>query len=51
MSRDDTGSGHGVTGGVHVMHANTVAVDLAKDMFELASTDDRGRDVERKRLS
>ncbi len=31
------------------MHAITVAIDLAKDVFELASADDRGRVVERKR--
>ena len=33
------------------MHAITVAIDLAKDVFELAFADERGRVVERKRLS
>ena len=33
------------------MHASTVAIDLAKEVFELAFADDRGRVVERKRLS
>lgn len=33
------------------MHASTVAIDLAKDVFELAFADDRGRVLERKRLS
>ena len=33
------------------MHASTVAIDLAKDVFELAFADERGRVVERKRLS
>jgi transposase len=32
------------------MHASTVAVDLAKDVFELAFTDAQGRVIERKRL-
>jgi transposase len=33
------------------MHATTVAIDLAKDVFELAFADSRGRIIERKRLS
>jgi transposase len=33
------------------MHATTVAVDLAKDVFELAFADAQGRVIERKRLS
>ncbi|KAF1688610.1 IS110 family transposase [Pseudoxanthomonas koreensis] len=33
------------------MHAITVAIDLAKDVFELAFADERGQVVERKRLS
>lgn len=33
------------------MHATTVAIDLAKDVFELAFADVHGRIVERKRLS
>lgn len=33
------------------MHATTVAVDLAKDVFELAFADPGGRIVERKRLN
>jgi len=33
------------------MNAITVAVDLAKTVFELAITDEQGRLVERKRLS
>lgn len=33
------------------MHATTVAIDLAKDVFELAFADAGGRIVERKRLS
>ena len=33
------------------MHATTVAVDLAKDVFELAFADADGRIIERKRLS
>jgi transposase len=33
------------------MHATTVAIDLAKDVFELAFADAQGRIVERKRLS
>ena len=33
------------------MHATTVAIDLAKDVFELAFADEAGRIVERKRLS
>ena len=33
------------------MHASTVAIDLAKEVFELAFADDRGRVLERKRLS
>jgi hypothetical protein len=33
------------------MHATTVAVDLAKDVFELAFADAQGWVVERKRLS
>lgn len=33
------------------MHATTVAIDLAKDVFELAFADSQGRIVERKRLS
>ena len=33
------------------MHATTVAIDLAKDVFELAFADPQGRIVERKRLS
>ena len=32
------------------MHASTVAIDLAKDVFELAFADDQGRVIERKRL-
>lgn len=27
---------NGITRGVHVMHATTVAIDLAKEVFELA---------------
>lgn len=33
------------------MHATTVAIDLAKEVFELAFTDAQGRVIERKRLS
>lgn len=33
------------------MHATTVAIDLAKDVFELAFADAQGRIVERRRLS
>ena len=33
------------------MHATTVAVDLAKDVFELAFADARGRIIERRRLT
>lgn len=33
------------------MHATTVAIDLAKEVFELAFADGRGRIIERKRLS
>ena len=33
------------------MHATTVAIDLAKDVFELAFADPSGRILERKRLS
>ena len=33
------------------MHASTVAIDLAKEVFQLAFADDRGRVLERKRLS
>ena len=33
------------------MNATTVAVDLAKTVFELAISDEQGRLVERKRLS
>lgn len=33
------------------MHASTVAIDLAKEVFELAFADARGRVIERKRLS
>jgi len=33
------------------MHATTVAIDLAKDVFELAFADTRNRVLERKRLS
>ena len=33
------------------MHATTVAVDLAKDVFELAFADGQGRVIERKRLT
>ena len=33
------------------MHATTVAIDLAKEVFELAFADGRGRTIERKRLS
>jgi len=33
------------------MHASTVAIDLAKDVFELAFADAQGRVIERKRLS
>ena len=33
------------------MHASTVAIDLAKEVFELAFTDAQGRVLERKRLS
>lgn len=33
------------------MHATTVAIDLAKDVFELAFADGNGRILERKRLS
>ena len=33
------------------MHATTVAVDLAKDVFELAFADADGRIIERKRLN
>jgi transposase len=33
------------------MHATTVAIDLAKDVFELAFADGGGRILERKRLS
>lgn len=33
------------------MHATTVAIDLAKEVFELAFTDAQGRVLERKRLS
>lgn len=33
------------------MHAATVAIDLAKDVFELAFADSQGHIIERKRLS
>lgn len=33
------------------MHASTVAIDLAKEIFELAFADAQGRVIERKRLS
>ncbi|MBB1062189.1 IS110 family transposase [Marilutibacter spongiae] len=33
------------------MHATTVAIDLAKEVFELAFADGQGRVIERKRLS
>ena len=33
------------------MHASTVAIDLAKEVFELAFADACGRVIERKRLS
>lgn len=33
------------------MHASTVAIDLAKEVFELAFADGQGRVIERKRLS
>ena len=33
------------------MHATTVAIDLAKDVFELAFADSQSRIIERKRLS
>ncbi len=33
------------------MHATTVAIDLAKDVFELAFADQAGRIQERKRLT
>ena len=33
------------------MHATTVAIDLAKEVFELAFADGAGRILERKRLS
>lgn len=33
------------------MHAKTVAIDLAKEIFELAFADEAGRVIERKRLS
>ncbi len=33
------------------MHASTVAIDLAKEVFELAFTDAQGRVLERERLS
>ncbi len=33
------------------MHATTVAIDLAKDVFELAFADAQGQVIERKRLS
>jgi hypothetical protein len=33
------------------MHATTVAIDLAKDVFELAFADAQGRIAERKCLS
>jgi hypothetical protein len=33
------------------MHATTVAIDLAKDVFELAFADQAGHIVERKRQS
>lgn len=33
------------------MHASTVAIDLAKEVFELAFADAQGRIIERKRLS
>lgn len=33
------------------MHASTVAIDLAKEVFELAFADAQGRVIERKRLS
>jgi len=33
------------------MHATTVGIDLAKDVFELAFADSQGRIIERKRLS
>ena len=33
------------------MRASTVAIDLAKDVFELAFADAQGRVIERKRLS
>ena len=42
---------NGITGGVHTMHATTVAIDLAKDVFELAYADPAGRILERKRLT
>jgi hypothetical protein len=32
------------------MHASTVAIDLAKEVFELAFADAQGRVIERKRL-
>jgi hypothetical protein len=33
------------------MHASTVAIDLAKEVFELAFADAQGRVIERKRRS
>jgi hypothetical protein len=33
------------------MHATTVAIDLAKEVFELAFADASGQVLERKRLS
>jgi hypothetical protein len=33
------------------MHASTVAIDLAKEVFELAFADAQGRVIERKRLA
>lgn len=33
------------------MHPNTIAINLAKDIFELAFTDAQGRVIERKRLT
>jgi hypothetical protein len=33
------------------MHATTVAVDIAKEVFELAFADSRGHIIERKRLT
>jgi hypothetical protein len=33
------------------MHATTVAIDLAKGVFELAFADPGGRNLERKRLT